>query len=135
MEKYYWTLESWGSDYPPENAQEIIEWANNRIDDYRERKGESFAVCCYSEILWDWYTDNDDKIRWILDFTSFSRVAKLTSMDDEICEEIHNSLGECSEYVFLLEYCIRHKKKHHEKFTFGVFLDKMNKDEWRKVFR
>lgn len=32
----HWTLDSWGSEYPPENAEDIIAAANARIDAYAE---------------------------------------------------------------------------------------------------
>lgn len=52
--KYYWSLESWGSDYAPENADEIINRANELIDAYAETHDEE-ETAAYSERLWDAY--------------------------------------------------------------------------------
>lgn len=51
---YYWTLESWGDAYPPENAGEIIERANDLIDAYAENHDEE-EVSEYSNGLWEHY--------------------------------------------------------------------------------
>ena len=50
----YWTLESWGADYPPENAEEIIRAANAMIDAYAENHDE-YETEYFSERLWDRY--------------------------------------------------------------------------------
>jgi len=50
----YWTLESWGGTYPPENADEIIERANDLIAAYAETHDEE-ETANYSERLWDRY--------------------------------------------------------------------------------
>lgn len=50
----YWTLESWGDGYPPENADEIIERANDLIDAYAENHDEE-EVSEYSNGLWERY--------------------------------------------------------------------------------
>lgn len=52
--KYYWTLESWGGDYPPENADDLIIAANELISAYAEHHDEN-EVADYSERLWDHY--------------------------------------------------------------------------------
>lgn len=52
--KYHWTLESWGADYPPENADEIIYRANEMIDAYAETHDED-ATEEYSGRLWEAY--------------------------------------------------------------------------------
>lgn len=51
---YYWTLESWGDAYPPENADEIIERANDLIEAYAENHDEE-EVSEYSNGLWERY--------------------------------------------------------------------------------
>lgn len=54
---YFWTLESWGADYPPENADEIIEAANEKIAEYvktREWKND-YEIERFCENLWDRY--------------------------------------------------------------------------------
>lgn len=58
--KYYWTLESWGSDYPPENAEEIINAANDLLDEYAktldaDAPGYDDAMQSYSDMLWEDY--------------------------------------------------------------------------------
>lgn len=54
MKNAYWTIESWGSEYPPENAEEIIDRANELIEAYAEDHDEE-DVAEYSERLWNNY--------------------------------------------------------------------------------
>lgn len=70
MEKtYHWTLNSWGSAYPPENVDEIIDRANEILDQYALAHGDELALE-FSEVLWDKYcsegdffsTDEDDAV-------------------------------------------------------------------------
>lgn len=57
--KIEWTLESWGSDYPPENANEIIAKANKLIDAFAETHDED-ETAAYSEWLWELYCSIDE---------------------------------------------------------------------------
>lgn len=55
--EYFWNIDSWGSDYPPENADEIIRIANEKItawavSHYWERGAD---VGEYSGDLWKHY--------------------------------------------------------------------------------
>lgn len=60
----YWTLESWGADYPPENAEEIISRANELIDAYAAQNGNDEAEN-YSGILFDhWCMTGDLDMPW-----------------------------------------------------------------------
>lgn len=62
MDKHYWTLESWGSDTPPANAEEIISEANALIDEFCEREpycGED-EIEYFSEQLWEHYCMNGE---------------------------------------------------------------------------
>lgn len=58
-EDFFWTLESWGSEYPPENADEIIEKANEKLTEYARQ--HYWDVCReddlhdYSDRLWERY--------------------------------------------------------------------------------
>ena len=54
---YYWTIESWGSAYPPEDVGEVIDWANYWIDQYAESHpdADEAELAAYSEALWDRY--------------------------------------------------------------------------------
>ena len=52
--KHLWSIESWGSDYPPENADEIISKANDLIEAYAEDHDED-EVNNFSETLWERY--------------------------------------------------------------------------------
>lgn len=52
MNKPFWSLESWGEDAPPANANEIIEAANALISACLKRTGDADAL---SERLWDRY--------------------------------------------------------------------------------
>ena len=54
MKDYLWSMESWGSDYPPENADEIIEQANELIEQYAADHDED-ETAAYSEGLWERY--------------------------------------------------------------------------------
>lgn len=55
MDHYpYWSLESWGSDYPPENAEEIIEQANRIICETEQKIGMG-AAARLSNSLWERY--------------------------------------------------------------------------------
>lgn len=57
MKNYYWTLDAWGADYPPENADEIIDAANEKIDAFIEANpdADEEQIAAYSEKLWDKY--------------------------------------------------------------------------------
>lgn len=55
--EYFWDLDGWGSDYPPENADEIIQKANDKIvewavNHYWERGAD---VGEYASQLWEHY--------------------------------------------------------------------------------
>ena len=54
MKNYYWSMESWGDAYPPENADEIITLANAAIDRFIDENGDDDAAD-YSNKLWDEY--------------------------------------------------------------------------------
>ena len=54
----YWTLESWGDAYPPENADEIIAAANDMIDAYAENHDDE-ATRIYSDDLWEYFCSHD----------------------------------------------------------------------------
>ena len=105
--KYHWSIESWGTDVPPENASDIIAWANGKIDSYCET---DFEKQCYSETLWNRYCEYDERVREIIDNGYYLSAVQL--MDDDIREAVHNEFAPCSEYVFLLEYFVRHKKAY-----------------------
>lgn len=57
MRKYYWTLESWGSDRPPEDAEIICDLANAAIAYYADNHPEASSedLTNYSEKLWEEY--------------------------------------------------------------------------------
>lgn len=52
--KYNWSLESWGADYPPENAGDIISAANEKISEYAATHSDE-DTREYSAMLWDRY--------------------------------------------------------------------------------
>ena len=56
MSKTYWSMESWGSDYPPENADEIISKANELIEAFAAEHDED-ETAAYSEMLWERYCE------------------------------------------------------------------------------
>lgn len=58
MNGYYWSDETWGPDYPPENWEEICRVANNKIDEYIVEYGlypykdlDYEQICYFSEVL------------------------------------------------------------------------------------
>lgn len=66
MNEFYWNNESWGSEYPPENFEEIIHAANREIDDFIERSeldpensDDAVVICEFSERLWAFYCEYD----------------------------------------------------------------------------
>lgn len=54
-EDYFWSAESWGSEYPPENAAEIIEQANAKIVEFAQARRWTYAweIEEFSSRLWD----------------------------------------------------------------------------------
>lgn len=56
-EDYFWTAESWGSDYAQENADEIVERANQKIVEFAQDRKWTYAweVEEYANRLWDTY--------------------------------------------------------------------------------
>lgn len=54
---YYWSAESWGSDYPPADWERIVEGANYILDMFAEREPEK-DLNVISENLWDSYCMN-----------------------------------------------------------------------------
>lgn len=64
MENNHWTIEGWGSEYPPVNCQEILDAANALIDEYADSIGEDdynadSLVWQFSQDLWEKYCDSD----------------------------------------------------------------------------
>lgn len=59
--EYYWTAESFGSEYPPENWEEVITWANGHIDDYRADNPDAYddEIREYSDSLWELYCSGE----------------------------------------------------------------------------
>lgn len=55
MKKFYWTAESWGSDFPPVNLSEVLNAANNLIDAFISAHPdyEDFEISEYSDGLWE----------------------------------------------------------------------------------
>lgn len=66
MASYYWDSESWGSFYPPENWEEIVNAANSKIDEYIEKNNldpdddrDDDEIRNYSSYLWEiWVVQN-----------------------------------------------------------------------------
>ena len=52
MKNFYWRVESWGSDYPPENADEIITMANELIAAFAAEHDDD-ETAAYSDRLWE----------------------------------------------------------------------------------
>lgn len=51
----YWDYESWGSAEPPENADEIIAYANDLIREYAENDHDDYETEEFSNELWEKY--------------------------------------------------------------------------------
>lgn len=51
-ERYYWTYDSWGTEVPPENYEDICGVANKMIDDYADQARAEYLVQDFSERLW-----------------------------------------------------------------------------------
>jgi len=111
---YHWSLESWGDAYPPENADEIINDVNDRLDAYAEQNGDEDAAY-FSERLWEFYCTSDEMIAHILDNNLFDAAVQL--MDDELRERVHADLAPCSMFIFLLEYMRLHMNKYGVPFV------------------
>ena len=58
----YWSIESWGSDYPPVNADEIITKANEMIDQYSAGHPDygDEEIREYSESLWETFCQTNE---------------------------------------------------------------------------
>lgn len=117
MTNIYWTINAWGDQYPPKNADEIIDAANALIDLYAESHDEDETES-FSEILWDRYCMYDDLDTVIDDDGNALRFSAAVSlMDDDIREEIHSEFAPCSEQEFFSEYCRRHEERYGDRFT------------------
>lgn len=59
---FYWTTNSWGSDYPPVNAEEIISRANELIDQYAADHPEfdEMDIAQYAQSMWEDFCDSDE---------------------------------------------------------------------------
>ena len=109
MKNYFWTIESWGSDYPPENANEVINMANELIEAYAAEHDED-ETANYSESLWERFCVSGNLVP-----ANFAQAVEL--MDDEIREEMHREGKWDTEESFLREYERRHFEKYGEEFT------------------
>lgn len=52
---YLWTIDSWGSEYPPENADEIINEANDLIVQFAKKRkwNYEYEIERYADQLWE----------------------------------------------------------------------------------
>lgn len=55
IKSLFWTYESFGSDFLPEDADEVIDHANELIEAYAAEHDDLDMVKNYSEKLWDEY--------------------------------------------------------------------------------
>lgn len=55
--RHHWTLDGWGDEYPPENAEEIIRNANAEIDAYTalHPDADDDEIAAFSDSIWDAY--------------------------------------------------------------------------------
>ena len=65
IKKYLWDMETWGADYPPENADEIVEAANEEIKEYAKKLDEydidfREKMDLFCEKLWEQYCETDE---------------------------------------------------------------------------
>lgn len=61
MTNHYWTGDSWGSAYPPENWQDLVDAANELIDAYAAENPDASddELWEYSQKLWETYCSTD----------------------------------------------------------------------------
>lgn len=60
MRNFHWSVEDWGSAYPPENADEIIDKANEMIDEFAKTHEDEDDVAVFCEKLWERYCATED---------------------------------------------------------------------------
>lgn len=113
MKNYYWSMESWGYDYPPENADDIISAANEQIDMYAEEHDDD-EIRNFSAMLWERYCSGSKAWSIIADGLYDQAVAL---MDDELREQVHREIAPCSDIEFLEAYMVLHEQKYGEEFT------------------
>lgn len=127
-----WTIDAWGNEYPPENAEEILAIANGLIEDYAETHNEE-DTDEYSMKLWEYYCYSDvfggEKAEALLASAVINASGKIIDyraaaglMDDEIREDLHAQLAPCTEQEFFSAY----EKAHAEKFGEEWELSKRN---------
>lgn len=58
MNGIYWSTDSWGDAYPPENADDICSAANRLIDDYESHNPEDLQQ--YSNDLWEHFCNTEE---------------------------------------------------------------------------
>lgn len=87
MSNYYWSEESWGSEYPPENADEIISKANELIGEYAETHDED-ETAAYSERLWEQYC-MDGKVA---DPDIVLQISRINIKSETFCTPWHDKL-------------------------------------------
>lgn len=112
MNNYYWTVENWGDEYPPENAERIAEYANELIDDFIDENpgADDDAISNYSARLWDRYCCGD------LEKEIINYEYAVSLMDYDIREAVYRDISPCSRARFLAEYEKRHLEKYGEEF-------------------
>ena len=56
-----WSDNSWGSQYPPKNFDEICSEANMLLEEFMDKNPEATdeEICDYSRELWEQYCDTD----------------------------------------------------------------------------
>lgn len=74
--KYHWTYESWGNANAPENADEIIDQANELIDLYARDHDEE-ETADYSARLWDAYCERGKILAYDINIDSRGCVAPM----------------------------------------------------------
>ncbi len=98
MKTYYWSLESWGDAYPPENADDIIEKANAAIDRYIDENpdADDDMISAYSEKLWESYcsgsspkTVYEASSEWRCEIRQLALSFDLDEAKDAVLNELH----------------------------------------------
>ena len=110
---YFWDMNNFGYNYPPENAEKIISLANKMIGEYAEYH-DIEETTNYSSALWDNYCTNTEA--WdIVANGLYDSAVQL--MDDEIREQLHIDLSPCSDVEFLIAYMKAHENKYGIQFV------------------
>ena len=85
----YWSKDSWGSDYPPDNWEEIVQRANEMILKYSDRHDEE-ETRDYSARLWDGYCRRARQLAR----KNKNTISESLTEDSEVFKDMSNALDD-----------------------------------------